>query len=219
MAKFNAENVRAVLFDHDDTLVATIETKWAQHQHVAKTRYNRDLGEKDLREHWGKPLRVMVGLLYGTDDIDQAMDYIMLVRDDFPKRLFESTLGVVERIRQTARPVGIITAHSREGFELDLDELGIPRELFDYTQTADDTLFHKPDKRVFDPAIEWLDSMQIKPEQAMYVGDGLHDMQAANEAGLQFVGVETGLVTAQQFRSVGAVAVADLTELLPLVIN
>ena len=35
------EKIKAVFFDHDDTLVGTIGTKWAQHKHVAKLYYGK----------------------------------------------------------------------------------------------------------------------------------------------------------------------------------
>jgi phosphoglycolate phosphatase len=49
-----APGTRAVVFDHDDTLVATIEAKWAQHKHVARTWYGKALSDEELREHWGQ---------------------------------------------------------------------------------------------------------------------------------------------------------------------
>ncbi len=53
MDRLIGRHIKAVLFDHDDTLVATDER----------------------REHWGKPLEQLVGLLYDTADIEQAMAY------------------------------------------------------------------------------------------------------------------------------------------------
>ena len=38
----------------------------------------------------------------------------------------------------------------------------------------------------------WLESEAIRPDEVIYVGDGLHDMKAALGAGFSFLGVETG---------------------------
>ena len=35
-------NIKAVFFDHDDTLVGTIVPKWAHHKHVARTHYGKE---------------------------------------------------------------------------------------------------------------------------------------------------------------------------------
>lgn len=162
---------------------------------------------------WGKPLLTLVGLLYETDDIDTATERIHQVHRNFPKRLFDETLGVLERFRQAGKLVGIITAHRTLGFEDDIEMLGVPRALFDYVQTSDDTVYHKPDPRVFDPTKDWLEGHGIDPKQAVYVGDGQLDMEAALGAGFNFIGIETGLVSKRQFREMGAVAISNLAEL------
>ncbi len=55
--------IKAILFDHDDTLVQTIKSKWAQHKYIAKTFYHKNLKDEELRLHWGKPFTELVELL------------------------------------------------------------------------------------------------------------------------------------------------------------
>jgi phosphoglycolate phosphatase len=216
MSEFIGPDIKAVLFDWDDTLIGTIENKWAQHKHVARTWYNKELLDEDLRRHWGKPLHAMVKLLYETGDVELAITRNQLIRAKYPKILFDHTLGVVTNLRAAQKIIGIVTAHTREGFNHDLNELGIPGNLFDYTQTSTDTEFHKPDPKVFEPAVEWLGRHRITPSETMYIGDGILDMEAARGAGLRFIGVETGLVKVEQFHELGAVAVKNLSELIPV---
>jgi HAD superfamily hydrolase (TIGR01549 family) len=199
MSEHIADNIKVVFFDHDDTLVDTIGTKWEQHKHVARTFYNKELTDEEIKEHWGKPLGELVCLLYGTDDVERAMAYNTATHEDFPKELFTATIPTLRHLKAAGKIIGIITATSRFSFEHDLTLHQIPRELLDYTQTADDTIYHKPDPRVFEPALEWLTEQQIRPNEVVYIGDGLHDMRAAVGAGFSFLGVETGLVTAEQF--------------------
>lgn len=194
-----SNRVKVVFFDHDDTLVGTIGTKWAQHKYVAKKYYGKELTDEEIKLHWGKPLQEMICLLYGTDDAEDAMANNMATHKAFPKELFVATIPTLQHIKFIGKVIGIITATSRFSFEHDLKLHGIPRELIDYTQTADDTPYHKPDPRVFDPALKWLAKQHIDPSEVIYVGDGLHDMRAALGAGFEFLGVETGLVAAEQF--------------------
>lgn len=208
------EHIKAVFFDHDDTLVGTIGTKWAQHKHVAKTHYNKTLTDDEITLHWGKPLGELVCLLYGTSDVEEAMAYNTACHEDFPKELFAATIPTLRHIKAAGKLIGIITATSRFSFEHDLTLHKIPREMLDYTQAADDTQFHKPDPRVFEPAINWLTQRQVSPEEVLYVGDGLHDMKAALGAGFNFMGVETGLVTADQFKSAGSSSVPTVADLI-----
>lgn len=205
--------IQVVLFDHDDTLVETIVAKWAHHKFVAKTFYGKDLTDDEIRPHWGKPFPVLVGLLYETDDIEEALAHNASCHEDYPKVLMAHTIPKLRELHTGGKRLGIITATSRFSFEHDMDLHGMPKEIIDYTQTADDTEFHKPDGRVFEPAKEWAEIHGIQPHQILYVGDGLHDMRAAQEAGLIFIGVETGLTTAEEFLDHGAKSVPSTADL------
>jgi len=207
-------HIKVVLFDHDDTLVGTIEAKWAAHKFVAKKHYNKNLSEDEIREHWGKPLRVLVGLLYDTDDVDTAIDREMATHKDFPKILLEDTKQVLAQLRKSGKKLGVITATSRRSFEFDLSTMKIPKSMFDYTQTEEGSEYHKPDSRVFDPTKKWLSRHGIKPSEVVYVADGLHDMKAALGAGFEFIGVSTGLVTQADFKKSGARSIRTLGDLI-----
>lgn len=178
--------------------------------------YGKDLSDDEIKKHWGKPLKELVCLLYGTDDVEQAMAHNTACHEDFPKELFEATIPTLRHLKSAGKLIGIITATSRFSFEHDLSLHGVPRGILDYTQTADDTLFHKPDHRVFIPAITWLHEQHVLPDEVVHVGDGLHDMNAALGAGFNFVGVETGLVTADEFKTVKANSVPGIADLVRL---
>lgn len=125
-----------------------------------------------------------------------------------------ATLGVLNHLKSAGKLVGVITATSRFSFEHDLALHKVPLTLLDYTQTADDTEHHKPDPRVFIPTLKWLKDQDIEPAEVVYVGDGLHDMKAALGVGFDFLGVETGLVSADEFRRAGGVSVRSIQNLL-----
>ena len=209
-------HIKVVLFDHDDTLVGTIDAKWAHHKHVAKTFYGKELTDDEIRPHWGKPLHELVCLLYGTDNVEQAMANNTSCHTDFPKLLFEDSIPTLRHLHEAGKVLGVVTATSRLSFEHDLELHGFPKDIIDYTQTADDTPYHKPDPRVFEPALTWLQSKDIKPSEVLYVGDGLHDMKAALGAGFNFLGVETGLVTSEQFKAAGAISVPTVAHVIKL---
>lgn len=208
------KEIRAILFDHDDTLVATLKAKIPEHKLIASRYYGKELTDDDIREHWGKPMTTMMGLLYGTDDIDQAIAYNKVHHKDFPKLLHDDTLATLQHLKKIGIKIGVITATIRFSFEHDLQTLGFPKELFDYTQTVENTPYHKPDSRVFQPAIAWLKKEGIKPSEVIYVGDGLQDMKAALGAGFEFIGVETGVTTGKQFKTSGANSIKKLGDLI-----
>lgn len=214
MNKYISSSIKAVLFDHDDTLVGTFKPKWAEHKYIAKKYYGKELSDKELHEHYGKPHGKLMELLYETKDIDQAIKYNLLTHKRFPKVLLKDTLETLKQLKEHGLKLGVITAAHSFSFYYDLESLGIPKDIFDYTQTEDNSTFHKPDPRVFDPAITWLKGMNIKANEVLYVGDGLHDMQAALGAGLEFIGVSTGLITQETFKSKGAISIKKLGDLI-----
>jgi phosphoglycolate phosphatase-like HAD superfamily hydrolase len=209
-----ADHIKVVLFDFDDTLVGTIKPKWAQHKHVAKHYYDRDLTDEQIRSHWGKPFSEMLGLIHNTSDREQVMANTLACHEDFPKELFSDSIPLLHALKKDGKLLGVITATSRFSLEHDLQLHGFPRQLIDYLQTEEDTVYHKPDPRVFEPALTWLDARGIKPDEVLYVGDGLHDMKASLGVGFHFVGVETGLVNAQEFQTAKATSVPSVAHLL-----
>ncbi|MGL5263956.1 MAG: HAD family hydrolase [Candidatus Rhabdochlamydia sp.] len=210
-------SIKMVLFDHDDTLVGTCKAKWAQHKYIARTFYGKELQDDELRLHWGKPFTLLLELLYETDHVDIAMSYNIATRSKFPKVLFKNTIETLNVLRNSGKKLGLLTATNRSSLEHDLKTLRIPKKLFDYVQAEDDTEFHKPDSRVFDPVLTWMAQQDIQSHEVLYVGDHLNDMIAARDAGMGFIGVGTGLVSIEEFkehRVKGINQLADLVDFL-----
>jgi HAD superfamily hydrolase (TIGR01549 family) len=206
--------LKAIFFDHDDTLVGTIQAKWAQHKHVAKTFYNKTITDDQLRAHWGRSLGSIMQALYETDDMDQAFVYNTAHRTQFPKQLFTGTLETLTTLRTTHLRIGLVTGSTRSNLLHDFETLGISSSLFDYLQTEDDTPVHKPDPQVFTPTLNWLSTQNILPHEVLYVGDHLNDLLAARGAGFHFIGVATGLITLEEFEKHTATAIPHLPSLL-----
>lgn len=208
--------IKIVLFDHDDTLVGTIKAKWAQHKFIAERFYGKKLKDEELHMHWGKPLTVLISKLYETDHIDMAMSYNIATRSQFPKQLFPGTVDTLKSLRKAGKKLGLVTATTLSSLNHDFGTLGISKQLFDYIQTEDDTEFHKPDPRVFEPAKIWLKEQNIKEHEVLYVGDHLKDLQAARGSQFHFIGVETGLISREEFAKHESQSVKKLSDLLLL---
>jgi phosphoglycolate phosphatase len=183
------QHLKAVLFDLDDTLVATKEAKFAEHKLVAKKYYGITLTDDDIKRHWGISYDALVSELYQTKDVPQAMARIAKHQQDFPKIIFPETIDALSALKKRGVLIGIVTAHSRDGTLGDIDRIGISN-LIDYVQGQECSTTHKPNPSVFDPSHRWLQVRGIEKDQVLYVGDGLHDMKAAVGFGYNFVGVE-----------------------------
>lgn len=202
--------VKAVIFDLDDTLLQTARVKWAHHRHTALHSYGIELTDEIILEHWGKPLSIMVGELYNHSDTPEAM--LAANRETehmFRKLVFDDAVHTVETLLDTGFLVGVITSTTTEFARTDLERHLFPVERMFTVQGEDLTDTHKPDPAVFDPALELLDKVNIDRSDVVYVGDALIDHVAASTAGLQFIGVATGLVTAEQMLNAGISLVVD----------
>lgn len=117
MTRHITDDIKAVFFDHDDTLVDTIGTKWKQHQFVAKKYYGITLQESEIRKHWGNPLEELMRILYKTDDLKQAMEYTLTHHEEFPKGLYPETIPTIKRLHKAGKIIGIVAATVRVNFE------------------------------------------------------------------------------------------------------
>lgn len=209
-------NIKAVIFDHDDTLVNTIGTKSAQHKYIAKRYYGKDLTDAEIREHWGKPLEELLCALFSTQDGQKALAYTFAHHENYPKILFPGTIPTLRYLKSQGKLIGVVTATNRYSFDHDILHHKVPAELIDFAQTADETPYHKPDPRVFEPVLGWLKSHNVRIDEVLFVGDGLTDLLAARGVGFAFMGVETGLMTAREFRQHEATSVKDVSRLRDL---
>ncbi|MBN1331324.1 HAD hydrolase-like protein [Candidatus Dojkabacteria bacterium] len=204
-----------ILFDFDDTLVNTREHIWAHHKYVAKEFYEIELTDEKLKEHYGEPMEELVLNLYERKDTAENMltNYTKS-RDQFPKTVYPDTIPTLNNLFALDKQLGIITATMKEYLVSDLKKYQFPYEKFLLLQGADETEFHKPDGRVFDFAFEEANKLGISKAEIIYIGDGLKDLMASQDAGIDFIGVAKGMTTKETFEKEGVIAITDLSELL-----
>jgi phosphoglycolate phosphatase-like HAD superfamily hydrolase len=204
---------KAIIFDFDDTLVESRVAKWAHHTHVAKKFYNIDLVDDDIRKHWGKPFNVLVADLYrGVDTVQNIFDTIATVKKDFPKYPYKESISTVQKLLDNGIKVGVLSATTNKFLVEDLADLGFPINEFVIIQGADDTSFHKPDSRVFDPLITLLEEEKINKKDILYVGDSIDDFQSSTGAGINYIALTTGLYSQEDFRKAGATRICNSIE-------
>lgn len=204
---------RAVIFDLDDTLVDTIGPKWRSHKEAARLYSGLELTDEDLREVWGMPFKPMVKKLYRTEDFDGVVEVIKTIREKYPKIPHPGAVEKVEELMSRGIVLAILTSMSKEGVDHDFSHLPFKQNWFHFIQTEDDTEFHKPDHRVFEPALLKLGELGIASAEVMYVGDHRSDYQATLGAEISFTGVATGLISVVEFEAMGAKAVSSIAEL------
>jgi phosphoglycolate phosphatase len=207
---------KAVIFDFDDTLVESRVVKWAHHKHVAKKFYNIDLSDDDIKKHWGKPIGELVKILYkSSDTLENMYEALISVREQFRKSTYPGAQEVINKLLAANIKVGIVSATNRRFLFNDLVDDNFSVDKMFLIQGADNTEFHKPDPRVFNDAIKLLEKEGIAKNETVYIGDSINDLDAAHGAGINFIGITTGLYAKEDFEKGGAkVIIKDINEVV-----
>jgi len=208
-------NYKAILFDFDETLVEAMNIKWKQHQATAKQFYDHNLTEETIRAYWGMPFEPMIELFYDhKDSVENMRDNYHSLDDQYPKYPFTDTIQVLTYLHTHGYWTGIITSMTKDSVVKDMKETGMPYDKFDLIQGSTDSLFHKPDPRVFDTAIKLLKQKNIRLDEILYVGDDIRDMKAAIGAGIHFIAIPNGLTPKKEFLTQKAICIDSLSELI-----
>lgn len=209
-----SEKHTVVAFDFDDTLVATIKNVWQQHKHVALTKFGLEISDDDMRRVWGRPFHTMVEDIYGHP-FEAVEPHLLKEKPNFPKEIFPESRKLLSGLKAAGKVVALVTSTNTRSLAGDFVHNAIEDGTFDYIFTIDDCEYHKPDKRVFDPLL----AHGYASDEVLYVGDAPTDFFAARDAGFDFIGVGTGLLSVEDFeqldgwRSSGAIAVDSIADI------
>ena len=106
--------------------------------------------------------------------------------------LFPGVQTMLIALKQRGYRLAVATGKRTQGLEKSLQATGT-RELFCTTRSAEQTA-SKPDPLMIE---EILTELGIAKERALMVGDSIHDMQLASNAGIAAVGVTCGAHSAK----------------------
>ena len=95
-------------------------------------------------------------------------------------RVFDGIELLLKRLRADGFQLGVVTSRCRAEYERDFMRLGLDG-YFDTVVCEDDTVRHKPDP---EPMLEYMERTGVCPQQILYIGDSIYDMQCASRAGV-----------------------------------
>ena len=207
---------KAVIFDFDDTLVKSHTLKWAHHKAAAKRFYNKDITDEDMQKVWGKPFPLLVETLHSdVDTVENAIKNIRSMDAEFLKETQEDAPHILTQFLDVGIEIGIVSAADGAYVKKDLERLQFPAERFFSIQGCEDTDEHKPDPNVFIPIFKKLQEKGINLNEIVYVGDSMDDVQAAHGAGIDFIGIATGVHKDHMLKDKGAKIVLSHIRELP----
>ena len=185
----------AVLFDLDGTLIDSIELILNSARYAFRDRAGYVPSDAEWLTGVGIPL-VNMFRRYAADDaevdalIARYREY-QLEHHDRLVRCYDAVVETVDHIRAAGHPVAIVTSKTGWLARRGLDHVGLGPH-FDLIVGCDSCQKHKPDP---EPVHLALERLSYPPEDAVFVGDSVHDMEAGRAAGVTTIGALWGPFT------------------------
>ena len=185
-----SKRFQGFLFDLDGTLLDTAPDLLAALNHLLRKNYKPELVENDIRGAISDGSNGLIQLALGIDSSAPEFNSLKLEFLDYYRlNLFQNTRpfpGIDEiliKIEQSKRPWGIVTS-KLSNFTIPLVE-HFRWDLRAKCVVCGDTLKqNKPDPA---PLLEWANYLGLSPNECLYVGDAITDVQASKAAGMQVV--------------------------------
>jgi len=187
--------IKAIIFDSDDTILDFSSVACPVIQDVAG-RMNLCVPEDDeINKLWGLPLGLFLQKLW--DDVNvsefEKLYYSLIEKQEFCE--IKGTKVTLHAL-SSRYPLGVLTTKPEYLMYDNFKSAGFDLNVFKFLHGAEHSPHRKPDPKVFDNSLAILN---ILPENVLYVGDSMFDLEAALDAGINFVAVETGFYKKKDF--------------------
>ena len=201
---------KLLIFDWDGTLADSIGRIVTSMQEAAQRAGRAERDDEAIKGIIGLGLPEAILTLYPDMAPEQviafrqhyANTYIAL--DAEPSPLFVGVVESLEAFRAQGYRLAVATGKARRGLDRVLKARGWER-FFDVTRAADETA-SKPDPLMLNQILAHCD---MRPEQALMVGDASFDLLMARNAGIDSVAVSYGAQSIERLRDFDPVLEVD----------
>ena len=202
----------AILFDLDGTLIDSIELILGAARHAFVGFEGRAPTDEEWRAGIGRPLQTVLRE-FAPDDAEVArlLGRYRAYQLEHHDRLVRPYEGIVDTVRWLAaagHPMALVTSKSDWLAEKAMVFVGL-NGFIPTIVGCDTCVNHKPHPEPVERALGLLD---VPPEDALFVGDSPHDIEAGRAAGVTTVGVTWGAFTRKELERSGADLVIDRVE-------
>ncbi len=207
-----------VLFDLDGTLADTVPLIVATFRRTVSELLGWEPTPEQCKEWIGRSLTETFDLLAPGRSDELTAHYLEwnLANHRAYVRPFDGVTELVDALRASDRAFGVVTSKRHSSALLSLECVGLTGRL-PLLATEGDTTAHKPSP---EPLLYALRRLGADAADAVYIGDAVVDMQAAQAAGMRSIGVTWGAADVEELTAVEPTAVvhsvAELRALLGL---
>ena len=148
-----------------------------------------------------------------TWDFDSLERYLLEIVIETPQYEVVPLRKYFQKLKLKGLSLGVMTNDAEKGAQAHLSAAGI-FDILDFVAGSDTGYGSKPAP---EPLLAFAEKTYLKPDQIAMVGDSLHDLEAANAAGMLRVAVLTGMATEKQLKKYADIvlpSIADLPDIL-----
>lgn len=209
----------AVLFDLDGTLIDSIQLILESARH-AFTGYD---GRAPSDDEWLAGLGIPLVTCFRPFARDEAELAALVAKYRVHQRAHHDRLtvaypGVVETVRllhERGHPMALVTSKNDELAARALRHVGLDAYI-PVVITCDSCTRHKPEPEPVEVALAGLG---YAPDEAVFVGDSIHDIQSGNAAGVATVAALWGPFPHETLAAASPTAMLDRIEELPALLD
>jgi len=212
----------AYLFDFDYTLADSSAGIVKCFQLVLKKNQFTDVTDEQIKRTIGKTLEESFSILTAITDPEHLLELkkqyseqasIYMTPNTF---FYPDTIPVLKKLKAEGIKLGIISTKYRYRIQ-EMMDLHFPADWLDLIIGGEDVERAKPDPQGIRAALERL---QLPTEKVLYIGDSTIDAEAAQNAGVNFVGVTSGMTTQEELAAYPHERIiCRLGELIPSIVN
>lgn len=208
-----------LLWDVDGTMIDTTNLIVASLDHAYKTYFDCTLPTSELRALIGLPLKTQVRIFGEPENFRTDAETVMAACIEYyethrnQERVLNKVTQLLREGKERGIPTGLVTSKNREELHNTLPRLEIAAYI-DSAVTADDVVRPKPAPDGILLALDQLNVMEERRPFAVYIGDTVHDMQAARDAGVIGIAVTWGAAMRSQLESEHPFCICETPESL-----
>lgn len=187
------DRYKLLIFDWDGTLIDSVGLIVRSLQDAAeKTGFDLPT-DKQARSVIGLSLELAMRTLFPQASARDISRLILAYQAHYNleplgrEALFDGVPEMLDELRSAGYKLAVATGKSRQGLDHALDSTGA-RSCFHATRAAGETA-SKPNPLMLH---QILTELAVNPDQALMIGDSVHDMQMARNAQMETVGVFCG---------------------------
>ena len=216
--------LRLIIFDFDGVLANSNEAHIEVVLQVLRKLGVDNISRNEITKHFGKPykdvLKALVPDTISESELKKAAEFqlkILRSKEFISKlRLFPSVKRTLAKLRARGMKLAIATGNDEKFMNLALKQLSI-EEFFDVVVTVDHVNRPKPYP---DMILKILETLAIKANEALYVGDSINDVLMAKNSKVRSAVVLTGNLSLEEAKALKPDFIIDnVCDLLHLLKN